>query len=370
MADGIREDVNLIDVLDFIADCVMAGMARSGSVYPLKLDAVILERAFQNTVEALKSNVMAAAPAAHLGSQGIAAIGRGADVASVAGKVITDPLVLQKAIRVVAPRRSLAAVSLGKEIKASIGRATTPVETTTTPVVPEVPPLYDEIAQAYGKPYSSLNEADQAMVRRIADAKTAPTPTNGATKSPAQLVARPAVPFEPPPSKYAAQLAARDKLTGAANEVTRERVVTATTPEGKVTTPTSQPPEVAEPARPVVAPATESRPAAPAPQSTEIPGSLAEMARQMNAETAKGMAELGAKEAAATEKAVGKARATKAVKWADFLSKGVDPGQAPALADALAAAPEDYWKVASSKSGLGFPSATTIKQIVEELRKQ
>ena len=32
MADGVRDDVNLIDVLDFIADCVMAGMARSGSV--------------------------------------------------------------------------------------------------------------------------------------------------------------------------------------------------------------------------------------------------------------------------------------------------------------------------------------------------
>jgi len=36
MEDGIPADVNLIDVLDFIADCVMAGMARSGSVYPLK----------------------------------------------------------------------------------------------------------------------------------------------------------------------------------------------------------------------------------------------------------------------------------------------------------------------------------------------
>src|SRR4051794_24741474 len=35
VADGVRDDVNLIDVLDFIADCVMAGMARSGSVYAL-----------------------------------------------------------------------------------------------------------------------------------------------------------------------------------------------------------------------------------------------------------------------------------------------------------------------------------------------
>ena len=57
MADGVPNDVNLIDVLDFIADCVMAGMARSGSVYPLKLDADVLERAFQNTVDLLKDQV-------------------------------------------------------------------------------------------------------------------------------------------------------------------------------------------------------------------------------------------------------------------------------------------------------------------------
>src|SRR3989442_958226 len=46
--DGIPADVNLIDVLDFIADCVMAGMGRSGSVYPLHLAPELLERAFQN----------------------------------------------------------------------------------------------------------------------------------------------------------------------------------------------------------------------------------------------------------------------------------------------------------------------------------
>jgi len=56
-ADGVRDNVNLIDVLDFIADCVMAGMARSGSVYELKLSPELLERAFQNTVELLKANV-------------------------------------------------------------------------------------------------------------------------------------------------------------------------------------------------------------------------------------------------------------------------------------------------------------------------
>lgn len=57
VADGVRDDVNLIDVLDFIVDCVMAGMARSGSISPLKLSPELLERAFQNTVTLMKRNV-------------------------------------------------------------------------------------------------------------------------------------------------------------------------------------------------------------------------------------------------------------------------------------------------------------------------
>jgi hypothetical protein len=62
--DGIPNNVNLIDVLDFIADCVMAGMARSGSVYPLTLSPELLERAFQNTVTLLKSQVTVEQPEA------------------------------------------------------------------------------------------------------------------------------------------------------------------------------------------------------------------------------------------------------------------------------------------------------------------
>jgi hypothetical protein len=56
-SDGIPEDVNLIDVLDHIADCVMSGLARSGSVYELHLPDEMLQRAFQNTVTLLKSSV-------------------------------------------------------------------------------------------------------------------------------------------------------------------------------------------------------------------------------------------------------------------------------------------------------------------------
>lgn len=57
-ADGVPSDVNLIDVLDFIADCVMAGMARSGSVYPLELPPELLATAFQNTVALLQRAVV------------------------------------------------------------------------------------------------------------------------------------------------------------------------------------------------------------------------------------------------------------------------------------------------------------------------
>lgn len=59
--DGIPADVNLIDVLDMVADCVMAGMARTGSVYALNLSPEVLMRAFQNTVAHLQANVVVVA---------------------------------------------------------------------------------------------------------------------------------------------------------------------------------------------------------------------------------------------------------------------------------------------------------------------
>lgn len=48
--DGIPEDVNLIDLLEYVADCVMAGKARTGQVFPLAFTPGLLQRAFQNTV--------------------------------------------------------------------------------------------------------------------------------------------------------------------------------------------------------------------------------------------------------------------------------------------------------------------------------
>lgn len=45
------DDVNLIDIIEMICDCVCAGMARSGEVYPITIPEKILTRAVANTVQ-------------------------------------------------------------------------------------------------------------------------------------------------------------------------------------------------------------------------------------------------------------------------------------------------------------------------------
>ena len=44
-------DVNLIDIIEMICDCVCAGLARSGNVYPIEISSEILQKALQNTVQ-------------------------------------------------------------------------------------------------------------------------------------------------------------------------------------------------------------------------------------------------------------------------------------------------------------------------------
>lgn len=56
--DGVPEDVNLLDVLEYITDCVMAGKARSGEVYPLDMSPELLMKAFQNTTDLLSEEVV------------------------------------------------------------------------------------------------------------------------------------------------------------------------------------------------------------------------------------------------------------------------------------------------------------------------
>ena len=45
------DDVNLVDVLEMICDCVCAGMARSGNVYPIEISSEILQKAVKNTAK-------------------------------------------------------------------------------------------------------------------------------------------------------------------------------------------------------------------------------------------------------------------------------------------------------------------------------
>lgn len=49
------EDVNLIDVLEMLSDCVCAGMARSGSVRAIELEDEILQKAVKNTTDLISS---------------------------------------------------------------------------------------------------------------------------------------------------------------------------------------------------------------------------------------------------------------------------------------------------------------------------
>ena len=51
------EDVNLFDVIEMMCDCIAAGYARNGEVYPIEISPDILTKAFNNTVELMKNEV-------------------------------------------------------------------------------------------------------------------------------------------------------------------------------------------------------------------------------------------------------------------------------------------------------------------------
>ena len=55
--DRVPDDVNLIDVLEMICDCISAGMARTGEVYDLEISDEVLKKAFKNTAEMIKKEI-------------------------------------------------------------------------------------------------------------------------------------------------------------------------------------------------------------------------------------------------------------------------------------------------------------------------
>jgi len=56
--DSVPDNVNLFDVLERVADVTMAGLARSGNIYPATISPEMLVKAYNNTIELLKSQVV------------------------------------------------------------------------------------------------------------------------------------------------------------------------------------------------------------------------------------------------------------------------------------------------------------------------
>lgn len=52
------EDINLIDVLEMIIDCICAGKSRTGEVYPITIDRDKLYEAFENTIKLIDGMII------------------------------------------------------------------------------------------------------------------------------------------------------------------------------------------------------------------------------------------------------------------------------------------------------------------------
>ena len=50
-ASYCHEDINLLDIIEMVVDCVCAGKARAGEVRPMEINDEILKKAFENTVK-------------------------------------------------------------------------------------------------------------------------------------------------------------------------------------------------------------------------------------------------------------------------------------------------------------------------------
>jgi arsenate reductase-like glutaredoxin family protein len=53
----VPKDVTLIDIIEYITDCTMAGLSRSGEIYEMHLSNDLLQLAFDNTAKLLKNNI-------------------------------------------------------------------------------------------------------------------------------------------------------------------------------------------------------------------------------------------------------------------------------------------------------------------------
>ena len=53
----IPDDINLIDIIEYLCDCICAGYARSGDVYHIDITNDDLRKAYENTQEMIKNNI-------------------------------------------------------------------------------------------------------------------------------------------------------------------------------------------------------------------------------------------------------------------------------------------------------------------------
>ena len=52
-----QEDINLMDIIEMVVDCAVAGLTRSGEVRPMEVNAEILQKAVNNTIQFISKMV-------------------------------------------------------------------------------------------------------------------------------------------------------------------------------------------------------------------------------------------------------------------------------------------------------------------------
>lgn len=53
-----HDDINLIDIIEMVVDCTVAGLARSGEVRPIEVNAEILNKSVANTTKLIQRMVV------------------------------------------------------------------------------------------------------------------------------------------------------------------------------------------------------------------------------------------------------------------------------------------------------------------------
>lgn len=53
-----HDDINLLDIIEMVVDCTVAGLARSGEVRPVEVNAEILNKAVSNTTKLIQRMVV------------------------------------------------------------------------------------------------------------------------------------------------------------------------------------------------------------------------------------------------------------------------------------------------------------------------